>query len=113
MKRAFVTILVALFATVVFGSTKIEIKPGDLPACIHEWVKKNLVGYTIDKAYKVETKGENSIIITYYARATKAQVKPAKGSVSVWVMSDPNCSNIKKITQKEADAAMKEKPPVQ
>jgi hypothetical protein len=94
MKKFFVTIMVALFATVVLGQTKTEIKPLELPKCIADWVKQNLKGFTIDKAYKFEKKIDNKIVIYYYARAVKEKEKQ-------WYSFDKDCL-AKKISEAEA-----------
>jgi len=92
--------LVVLFATVVVAQKKTEIKPSELPQCFKEWVTKNMPGYTIDKAYKLETKTEKGIVVSYLARATKEK------SIQ-WVSSGPDCKDIKKVTIKEAEKALK------
>ena len=87
MKKVFLTIMVALCATVVFGQTKkIEIKPAELPGCVTEWVKANMVNYTIDQAFKIDTKG----VISY-------QVKIIYKTDTQWLSSGVDCKDIKKI----------------
>jgi hypothetical protein len=106
MKKVFLTLLVVAFATVVFGSAK-EIKPTALPKCVSEWVTKNLPGYTIGKAYEVQTKTEQGVVTTYLARLDKDKV------TYQWVQTDPNCKEVKKLTQKDVDQILGVKPMVQ
>jgi hypothetical protein len=100
MKKVFLTLLVAAFAIVVFGQTKTEIKQNDLPSCISEWMKVNLKGYTIDKAFKVD----NSGVISYLVRTTKGK------EMVQWLEADAKCTiSLKKVT--EPEPAPKPKPP--
>ena len=101
MKKVFTTMLVALFATAVFGQTKIEIPIAELPACVSKWVTGNWRDFVIDKAYKSETKG----VTTYYARATFS-----RGTKSYWVESDSNCKNVSKIDNPIPEPAPTPKP---
>ena len=96
MKRAFVTLIVALFATVVFGQTKTAIKPMELPKCVAEWIKMNMKGFDIDKAYRLETKSDNKTVTSYYARAAKAKEIQ-------WLLIEQNCSAVKKITEAQVN----------
>jgi hypothetical protein len=102
MKKLLLTMLVALFATIVVAQTKTEIKPSELPQCFKDWVTKNLPGYTIEKAYKFETKTEKGVVVSYLAKATK-------GKSIQWVSSGADCKDIKKISPNEADKALKPK----
>ena len=61
MKKVLVTFMVALFATVVLGQTKTELKTADLPKNVTDYITLNMKNSTIDKAFKVDNKGE----ITY------------------------------------------------
>ena len=95
--------MVALFATVVLGQTKIEIKPAELPGCTMEWVKVNMQNYTIDKAFKIDNKG----VITYLARVTmKAETKVT----SQWLSVDKECKNTKKVADPKPEPAPAPKP---
>ncbi len=101
MKKAFTTLLVAIFATAVFGQTKVEIPIAELPACVSKWVTGNTKDFVIDKAYKSEIKG----VATYYARATFT-----RGTKSYWVESDSTCKNIRKIENPIIEPAPAPKP---
>ncbi len=103
MKKVILTVMVALFATVLVAQTKIEIKPSELPQCFKDWVTKNLPGYTIEKAYKLETKTEKGMVLTYLAKTTK-------GKSLQWVQSGADCKDIKKIPANDAEKAIKPKP---
>jgi len=106
MKKLFVTCLVAIFATAVFGQTKILIPTLDLPKCVHDWVKKNMKDYRIDKAYKIENKVDKTVVISYTAKLTK-------GKDVQWISSDAACKKVKKITMTEKDTdPPKPMPPV-
>jgi uncharacterized protein YdeI (BOF family) len=61
MKKVLVTFMVALFATVVLGQTKTELKTADLPKNVTDYITLNMKNSTIDKAFKMDNKGE----ITY------------------------------------------------
>jgi hypothetical protein len=111
MKKGIITIVVALFATVVFGQTKTEVKPNVLPKCVSEWLTKNMKGFSIDKSFKIDNKGE----ISYAARVVKGQDKR-------WLEFNGNCKDVKKIavdpekgeakkTGEENDQAKKGRPP--
>ena len=54
MKRVFVTLLVAIFATALFAQTRTELKPADLPKKVTEYVTANFKDFTIEKAFKME-----------------------------------------------------------
>jgi hypothetical protein len=118
MKKVLSTIIVALFATVLFGQTKIEIKPGELPACMNEWLKTNMKGYYFDKAYKVENKGE----VSFLGRASlsKNEPKPATKSSEPnpiaqkpphqWLAADKDCKAVKKVSDPAPEPSPKPKP---
>jgi hypothetical protein len=61
MKKLFLILLMGIFAPVVFGQTKTELKTADIPKPITEFLAKNMKSSTIDKAFKVDSKG----VITY------------------------------------------------
>lgn len=107
MKKLFVTFLVALFATAVLGQTKTAIKPPDLPKCVAVWVKQNMKGFDIDKAFRLETiSSDGKVVISYYARATKMKEHQ-------WLSIDKNCGKVKKISEAEAQTdPPKQLPPV-
>ena len=102
MRKLFLTVLVALFATLVFAQKKTEIKPSELPQCFKDWVAKTLPGYTIEKAYKLETKTEKEVVISYLAKAVK-------GKAFQWVSSGVDCKDIKKLPANDAEKALKPK----
>ena len=78
--------MVALFATVVWGQTQTEVKPSSLPDCVTSWFTQNMKGYTIDKAFKIDSKG----VISYDVRAIM-------GKEIQWVEFSSDCSKVKKI----------------
>jgi hypothetical protein len=90
MKKVLVTFMVALFATMVLGQTKTEIKSGDLPKCVKEYLIQKMKGFNIDKAFKVDNKGE----ITYIVTVTKGKEKRT-------LEFDKNCKNVKNFTTAE------------
>lgn len=61
MKKLLLTLFIGILSAVVFGQTKTEMKPADLPKPITDYVAKNVKSFTIDKAFKVDSKG----VITY------------------------------------------------
>lgn len=61
MKRVFVTLLVAIFATVAFAQNRTDLKPTDLSKKITDYVATTYKDFTIEKAYKLEKEG----VITY------------------------------------------------
>ena len=63
MKKIFVTIIVALMATFAFAQTKTEVKSTDLPKKVTDYVTTTMKGFSIDKAYKVDNKGEISYAV--------------------------------------------------
>jgi hypothetical protein len=75
MKKALVTILVVIFATAVFGQVKTVVKPENLRPCIKEWVKVNFKDFSIEKAYKIETKYADGVFIIYSVCVGKGKEK--------------------------------------
>jgi hypothetical protein len=73
MKKVMVTFMVALFATVVLGQTRTEVKPADLPKCVPDYIINHLKGYNIDKAFKMDNKGD----ITYDVTVMKGKERRA------------------------------------
>lgn len=61
MKKLLLILLMGILAPVVFGQTKTELKTADIPKPITEFLAKNLKNSTVDKAFKVDSKG----VITY------------------------------------------------
>lgn len=61
------------------------------------WVNYKMVGYTIDKAYKIDNKG----IISYQARAVKPR------NPEQWLESDATCKSVKKIANPEQPSLQK------
>jgi len=96
MKKFLATLFVALFATAIFGQTKVLIPTGDLPKCVPEYVKQNYKGFTIDKAYKISTTVNKEVIVTF-------NVKVVKGKEVQWLSVDNACKKFKKITLSEAE----------
>ena len=86
MKKLLVTFMVALFATVVFGQTRNEVKTADLPKCVSDWVVKNMKGSTIDKAFKIDSKNEISYV-----------VRLVKGKDKRWMEFGKNCGSVTKV----------------
>jgi len=71
MKKALFIILLGLFGTAVFAQTKTEIKPADLMKPITDYITKNYTGFTIEKAFKVDSKG----VMTYDVIVVKEKMK--------------------------------------
>ncbi|HNY02217.1 MAG TPA: hypothetical protein PKG48_06510 [Bacteroidales bacterium] len=107
MKKVLAFCLVAIFATAVWGQAKqvpptkppqsekkVEIKPTEVPICIQSWMKINLEGYTINKAYKLDSKNE----ISYIVRAVKDKEIQ-------WLAFDRECKMVKKINPADAERA--------
>jgi hypothetical protein len=90
MKKLLVTFMVALFATLVLGQTKTEVKPADLPKCVKDYIMHNMKGSNIDKAFKIDNKGE----ITY-------SVTVMKGKEKHILLFDKNCNVSKKASPAE------------
>ncbi len=63
--------MLGLFATAVFAQTKTEVKPADLSKPVTDYITKYYPGYTIDKAFKVDSKG----VITWDVIVSKDKVK--------------------------------------
>ena len=71
MKKVILMLVVALFTTVAFAQTKTEMKPKELSKSITDYVAQNMTGYTINKAFKVDSKG----VITYNILIVRGTVK--------------------------------------
>lgn len=99
MKKVFVTFIVALFATVVFGQDKTEISSKDLPDCVEKYVHTNMPGFIIDKAYRIDLDG----VFTY-------EVSLIKGKERHILTFDETCKVLKKETPK-GNPDEKKKPP--
>ena len=63
MKKIFVTFVVVLLATFAFAQTKTGMKSADLPKKVTDYITQNMKGFTVDKAYKMENKGEMSYAV--------------------------------------------------
>ena len=63
MKKLVLTFIVALMATFAIAQTKTEVKSADLPKKVTDYITQNMKGFTIDKAYKMENKGESSYAV--------------------------------------------------
>jgi len=61
MKKVLLIFLIGFFSTIIFAQTKTELQPTELQKPILEYISKNFQGYSIDKVFKVDTKG----VITY------------------------------------------------
>ena len=86
--RKITGLLVAmLFVSVTFSQTKTEIKTPELSKVISSYIAKNFSGYTIDKAFKIDSKGTLS-----------TQVMVSKGSDMLSLTFDKEF----KLTKKEA-----------
>ena len=95
MKKALVTFMVALFATVVLGqSTKADIQPVDLPGCIHKYINDNFAAYSIEKCVKLET----NKVITYEVTVTQRETTANTKERVTWILTfNNNCKLIKKM----------------
>jgi hypothetical protein len=98
MKKAVLTIMVALFATMLFAQTKTELKASELPKSITEYLAKNVSAMTFFKAFKVDSKG----VITY-------DVIMAKGSDKRMLVFDKDGKFLKKADE-EAKETLKNAP---
>jgi hypothetical protein len=99
MKKLFVTLMIALFATVVFGQTsKNEMTTKDLPVCVEKYVHQNYPGYTIDKSYRLEKGAVVTYEVTIISKEKPSQV----------LIFDAICKNVKKV--KPDDGTVKPKP---
>jgi hypothetical protein len=56
--KKFVVLAVSVFiATFVFAQTKTEIRTTDISKTVTSYIAKNFAGYSIDKAFKIDSKG--------------------------------------------------------
>ena len=111
MKKTVATMVCMLLAIMLIAQSKtvnkVDVKIQDLPKCITEWVTQNMEGYTIDKAYKLETKTPDGLVVTYYVRTVK-------GKTIQWLQSDASCKEVKKVSTVDAEKASAiTKPPKQ
>lgn len=67
MKKICLTFLILLAGTILFGQTKTEISTTDLTVPITDHLKKSMPGYSIDKAFRVDTQG----LMTYEVCVSK------------------------------------------
>lgn len=82
--------MVALFATFVLGQTKTEVKPANLPKCVTDYVMQNMKGFNIEKAFKMDNKGEITYIVTVI-----------KGKEKHILNFDKNCKIVTQVTPAE------------
>lgn len=61
MKKLLLIVCIAILAPVAFGQTKTEMKPSELSKTIRDYCAKNFKSLTIERAFKVDSKG----VITY------------------------------------------------
>jgi len=87
MKKFVVMMVTLLFVTFAYSQTKTEIKPDDISKGVSTYITKNFSGYSVDKAFKIDSKG---IIYT--------QVMVSKGSEKLALTFDKEF----KLTKKEA-----------
>ncbi len=97
MKKLLFVMLLGLFATAVFAQTKTEVKPADLSKPVTDYIQKNYAGYTIDKAFKVDSKG----VITWDVIVSKDKMKDK-------LEFDNNGKFLKQIAMGEKPAAKSE-----
>ena len=67
MKKALLILFFGVFSICIFAQTKTELKSSDLQKPISEYISKNFTGFTIDKVFKVDTKG----VITFNVCVSK------------------------------------------
>jgi len=60
MKKLIILITSMFFITIVFSQTKTEIKPAQLPKNIASYLAKNFSTFQVEKAFKIDNKGEIS-----------------------------------------------------
>lgn len=85
MKRSLLLITAMLFVTFAFSQTKTEIKPADLSKGLSGYISKNFSSYSIDKAFKIDSKGVMS-----------TEVMVSKGSEKLALTFDKDLKLIKK-----------------
>jgi hypothetical protein len=93
MKKVTLTLIAALFATLIFAQTKTELKSSELPKTITDYLATNVKAYTIYKSFKVDSKG----VITY-------DVIMTKGSDKRMMVFDKDGKFIKKGDQESKEA---------
>jgi len=71
MKKLVLFMAVIFAVTFVNAQTKTEVKVADLQKVITDHITANYAGYTIEKAFKIDTKG----VITYKVHVSKAAEK--------------------------------------
>lgn len=126
MKKLFLTLLVALFATVVWGQTyttsPIPAPYSGLPQCFKDTIKYSYPKWTLNSAQQVFTTTTTKVVSgvnkttgaklyrdekvttsSYEVRLVQVQTTFASGqqksiTVSMYLSSDPNCRNIRKIS---------------
>lgn len=101
MKKVLVTFMVALFATFVLGQTKTEVKPANLPKCVTDYVVQNMKGFNIDKAFKMDNKGEITYIVTVI-----------KGKEKHILNFDKNCKIVTQVTPATTEPSTKSPKPL-
>jgi hypothetical protein len=57
MKKAFLILTLAVFASVLLAQTKTELKSTELQKPITQYIEQNFTGYSIIKIFKVDEKG--------------------------------------------------------
>jgi hypothetical protein len=59
--RKFTAIWAAMLCvTFAFSQTKVEMKPSELSKGLSDYISKYFSGYSVDRAFKVDSKGEKS-----------------------------------------------------
>jgi len=95
MKRAFLLLVLGLFAITLFAQNQFEVGFKDLPKDIQKYVTKNYAGFSVDKAIQADSKkgkveyydiyvskGADKSILTFdkkdeFVKATVAPAAPA------------------------------------
>jgi hypothetical protein len=67
MKKALWIIVLVILSSAIFAQTRTELKVADIQKPVSEYLTKNYPGYTVDKAFKVDSKGN----ITFEICVTK------------------------------------------
>jgi hypothetical protein len=96
LKKVSLTLMAFLFSIFLYSQTKTEIRPAEISKNVAEYIAKNFSGYSVDKAFKVDSKG----ILSTEVMVTKGQEKLA-------LTFDKNA----KLTKKEAIRAEVKMPP--
>lgn len=89
MKKIFATISIVMIATFAFTQTKTVLKPADLPKKVTDYIGQNMKGFTIEKAYKMENKGEMSYAVIVMKGTERHKMHFDKDGIYIKVAAPP------------------------